>query len=486
MKRNQPKTERNALFTVDDCDNLSLGQIWSLYRAHVNPCQVDLLAALGFGRDVIDRAEGMWITTREGRRVLDFTGGTGVLNHGHNHPRILQARRRFQEQNRMEVHKYFFSPYLAALSHDIAALLPDDLDIVYLPNSGAEAIEGALKIAYKAHAGNRSRVLHSDISYHGTLLGAASVSGSKELWFRFPEIPGATPFSYGDIGSVKARIKDSRKADGTSDVYAILIEPMSASTLRTCAPEFLREVRAIADSENIALIFDEVFTGWGKTGKLFHFMHTGVVPDIIVMSKSLGGGKASISAYVARRGLFMKAYGTGSDVTLHTTTYNGFGEEAVTAIEAINIAIEDKYADRAVSIGEQLSAGLTDIKARFPDLVSDVRGTGALQGLRLRSSPEFLSRLASTLPGSIGRERLFLEKAVNAAVLHDLYTREGVLTFIRQNTEVLLMAAPSLIAEESHIELFLRALKGSLSRGFPALVADLVKSKAYSLLAGRL
>ena len=89
----------------------------------------------------------------------------------------------------MEVHKYFFSPYLAALSHDIAALLPDDLDIVYLPNSGAEAIEGALKIAYKAHAGNRSRVLHSDISYHGTLLGAASVSGSKELWFRFPEIP---------------------------------------------------------------------------------------------------------------------------------------------------------------------------------------------------------------------------------------------------------------------------------------------------------
>jgi hypothetical protein len=81
---------------------------------------------------------------------------------------------------------------------------------------------------------------------------------------------------------------------------------------------------------------------------------------------------------------------------------------------------------------------------------------------------------------------LFLEKAVNAAVLHDLYTREGVLTFIRQNTEVLLMAAPSLIAEESHIELFLRALKGSLSRGIPALVADLVKSKAYSLFAGRL
>ena len=390
MKQDQARTDRNALFTVDDCDNLSLGQIWSLYRAHVNPCQVDLLAALGFGRDVIDRAEGMWITTREGRRVLDFTGGTGVLNHGHNHPRILRARRRFQEQNRMEVHKYFFSPYLAALSHNIAALLPDDLDIVYLPNSGAEAIEGALKIAYKAHAGNRSRVLHSDISYHGTLLGAASVSGSKELWFRFPEIPGATRFSYGDIGSVKACIEKSRQADGASDIYAILIEPMSASTLRACTPEFLREMRAIADSENIVLIFDEVFTGWGKTGKLFHFMHSGVVPDIIVMSKSLGGGKASISAYAVRRGLFMKAYGTGADVTLHTTTYNGFGEEAITAIEAINIAIEDKYADRAVSIGEQLSAGLTDIKARFPDLVAECPRNRRLAG----SPPAVKSRVS--------------------------------------------------------------------------------------------
>ncbi len=149
---------RNPLITVDDCERLSTSQVHELYRAHVNKSQVSLMTSFGFGRELVDHAEGSWIHTRDGRRILDFTGGVGVLNHGHNHPRILAARRRFQEQRRMEVHKTYFSPYIAALGHNLARLLPGDLNLSFFPNSGAEAVEGAVKLAYSttAAAGSRS------------------------------------------------------------------------------------------------------------------------------------------------------------------------------------------------------------------------------------------------------------------------------------------------------------------------------------------
>lgn len=145
------------LITLDECEALGIDRVHELYRDHVSRSQVSLIGSFGFGRDLVDHAEGAWIHLRDGRRILDFTGGVGVLNHGHNHPRILAVRERFQRERRMEVHKNFFSPYVAALSHNLATLLPGDLNISYFPNSGGEAVEGAVKLAYKYHAGHRGR-----------------------------------------------------------------------------------------------------------------------------------------------------------------------------------------------------------------------------------------------------------------------------------------------------------------------------------------
>src|SRR5580698_4873825 len=129
------------LLSIEDCESLSLDQVQDLYRRHINPAQVDLIASFGFGRTLAQKAEGVWIYTQDGRKILDFTGGIGVLNHGHNHPRILAARARFEQAKKMDVHKSFFSPYLAALSKNLADLMPGDLDYCYFPNSGAEAVE---------------------------------------------------------------------------------------------------------------------------------------------------------------------------------------------------------------------------------------------------------------------------------------------------------------------------------------------------------
>ena len=244
----------------------------------------------------------------------------------------------------MEVHKNYFSPYVAALSHNIASLLPGDLDISYLSNSGSDANEGALKLAYKYHNGEREYVLSSNISFHGKKIIASNVTGSEETsYFRFQQNVKSLHFDYNNISSVKKIVQETKK-NNKSNIYAIIIEPFSASSLLSCSKEFLFELRKICNEENIVLIFDEVYTGWTKTGELFYFMnYEGLIPDIVTSGKSLGGGKASISAYTCKDKFFNKAYGNLRDATLHSSTFNGLDEETITAIEAVNILIDENY-----------------------------------------------------------------------------------------------------------------------------------------------
>jgi len=475
----------NDLLTIDAAQALDARQIQQLYRQYVNPGQVDMLTSFGFGRELVTKAEGCRLETDNGRTILDFTGGMGVLNHGHNHPRILSARRRFQQQLRMEVNKNYFSPHLAALSHNIASLLPGDLSICYFPNSGAEAVEGAIKMAFKYHQGIRQQILHADISYHGKLLGAASISGSEESHFRFPRIPGTHAFEYGNLESVQDLINQLRQEDGQSDIYALIIEPMSASTLLCCNRDYLLSLRKLCDTEGIVLIFDEVFSGWCKSGEMFYFMEHEVTPDLLVASKSLGGGKASISTFVAREPIFSGAYGNLSDALLHSTTYNGFGEECATALEAVNILVEDNYSQRSRQIGGLLSAGLLDLQKKHPGHISEVRGQGALQGLLLETHLGLIGTLPDLIPIGLLKEKNFVAKLIAAAVISHLYSRHNILTYHEENRDILLMAAPSLVIEPTEIEQFISALDATLNEGLASLCARFVSSKLFSSFVER-
>nr|MDT0657617.1 aminotransferase class III-fold pyridoxal phosphate-dependent enzyme [Micromonospora sp. DSM 115978] len=441
------------------------------------------MTSFGFGRELVDHAEGAYIHTRDGRRILDFTGGVGVLNHGHNHPRILAARRRFAERQRMEVHKTYFSPYVAALSHNLAAVLPGDLDMSFLPNSGAEAVEGAVKLAYKYHGGRRNTILRSDISFHGKLLGSGSLTGSTQNHFAFPGIPGVVSFPYDDLAAVQAAVDASRDSRGRCDVYAILIEPLSASTLRWCSEEFLRGVRELCTREDIVLVFDEIYTGWGKTGSMFYFMrYPGLLPDVVTTSKSFGGGKSSISAYVARRPVFHKAYENLNDALLQSTstTYYGFGEEAATAIEAINVAVEEDFPARARDIERILAPGLARIAKEHSEIVTDARGAGALWGLFL-SGHRALDIVAKLAPAGLARDPQFGSKLVCCAVVNALYHDHDIYTYYTLNGRNPLVVGPPLVVEPTDVERFLDRLDRTLALGLPRLVARFLRDKVSSL-----
>ncbi|MFF8954219.1 aspartate aminotransferase family protein [Streptomyces sp. NPDC014894] len=464
------------MYTLDDAEHLDIGEVHDLYRRHVNKSQVSLMTSFGFGRELVAHAEGPYLTLSDGRRVLDLTGGVGVLNHGHNHPRILAARERFAREKRMEVHKTYFSPYLAALSANLAEILPGDLSMSFLPNSGAEAVEGAVKLAFKYHKGGRGTVLRADCAFHGKLLGSGGLTGQNA--FAFPTIPGIDTFRYGDLGSVRDAV-----AAHPGDVYAILIEPFSASTVQQCSEEFLRGLRELCTRHDIVLIFDEIYSGWGKTGSLFHFMrYEGLVPDILTTSKSFGGGKSSISAYIAREPVLRRAYDNLGDALLQSTstTYYGFGEECATALEAVNIAVEDDYPARARALGAVLEPGLARLAKEYPEAVGQVTGAGALWGVFVDGGPKILDLVAKLAPGGLARDPAFKTKLVTCAVINALYEDHDIYAYYTLNGRNPLVIGPSLVTPPAEAERAVDALGEVLGRGLNRLVTRFIKQKVRS------
>ena len=481
------------MILLDDISKISMKEILNLYRKYVGAGYTKILSSLSFGRDIFVKAEGMYIYTNTNKKILDFTGGSGVLNHGHNHPDILKARIDFQNRKNMEVHKIVFSPYTAVLSHNIAELLPADLNKCFFPNSGAESVEGALKLAYRYHKGKRDYVMHSDIAFHGKLIASGSLGTSYPDNEGFQKIPYTQSFRYDDIDSVKDRLKVLTKK-GKCNVYAIIIEPFSAGHSTACSEEFLYQLRKICDDNKIVLIFDEIFSGWSKTGYLFYFMkYEELYPDILTMSKSLGGGKSSISCYVTRDRVFNKAYGSVKDSTKHSSTYSGFGEETITAIEAVRIVVEEDYASRAKKIDQHLTPRLEKLKDKYPDSIKEIRGEGTLKCIVITTPFSTVGKLIQSIPfEAMKNQSEMIGKIVGAAIIDELYNSHDILmeaTCRRiplKNGDgfelgVYLMICPSCIADESHIDEFISGLDKTLERGMINLVRRFVENNVKSI-----
>src|SRR5215813_4923881 len=164
------------LLSVDDAKNLAARKVIELFSNHLNPGQLHFMKLLGFHEVIIDRAEGMYYIDRQGRRILDFFGGFGSLAFGHNHPRILAARKAFQDERRHEIAMAFPSQYACALAYNLAAIAPGDLDMVFLGSSGSEAMEAAIKVAERAQGPHRSKIIYAENSFHGKTKGALSIT----------------------------------------------------------------------------------------------------------------------------------------------------------------------------------------------------------------------------------------------------------------------------------------------------------------------
>ena len=255
-------------------------------------CHLAQTSAAPLGLEIV-RAEGSWLYAADGRRYLDLIAGIGVSALGHGHPAVLEA---VFAQARRHLHVMVYGEYVieaqVRLAERLTQFLPPTLDCVYFTNSGAEAIEGALKTARK-HT-HRERFVAFDGAYHGDTMAALALMGNPAFRAPFEPLPGpVSHLPYGDAAALEA-------IDST--VAAVVIEPVQAEGgVRIPAAGFMRALRERCDRMGAILIYDEVLTGMGRTGRLFAMEHMGVEPDLICVAKSIASGLPLSGRAPARR-----------------------------------------------------------------------------------------------------------------------------------------------------------------------------------------
>lgn len=318
-----------------------------------------------------ERGEGVWLITEDGDRYLDFAAGIAVNSLGHSHPHLLKA---LNEQAAKLWH--ISNIYEIAGQDNLAKRLTENTfaDKVFFTNSGAEALECAIKTARRYHYVNghpeRFRIITFEGAFHGRTLATIAAGGQEKYLEGFgPKVEGFDQVPFGDEEALKAAITD--------ETAAILLEPIQGEGgLRPFTDEMLRNIRQLCDEKGLLLILDEVQSGVGRTGKLFAHEWAGIRPDIMAVAKGIGGGfpmGACLATAEAAKGM---TAGT------HGTTYGGNPLAMAVGNAVLDVVLEEGFLDNINRVSLILKQGFASLTDRYPDVISETRGKGLLIGLR--------------------------------------------------------------------------------------------------------
>lgn len=411
---------------------------------------------------IITEADGVWYKDINGNRILDGLSGIYVVNLGHNNPRIKEAIRK-------QIEAITFAPPLHSitlpaikLAKLISEITPEELNTVKLLSGGSEATEAAMKLARQYHyqTGNptKYKVISLYKGFHGTTMGSLSATGLKERKKFFePSLPGfihvfppycyRCPYhkKYPDCGIRCATIiGDVIEMEGPETVSSLIVEPIgNTGGIITPPPEYLPLLREICDQYNVFLIFDEIITGFGRTGNMFAAQTFGVTPDILCMGKGMGSGYTPLAAIAFQNKSAEAFWGEKGREFCEGHTYGANALSSAVGIACISEIQERKLCERAQRLGGYLRNKLEELK-EF-GVIGDIRGKGLLIGV------EFVKNPKTNEP--FGKEIEFGIKVGKIAL------KKGLL--IRYATDWVAFAPPLIISEQE-IDQMVKVFKDSL------------------------
>lgn len=358
----------------------------------------------------ISHAEGPFIHTTDGKTFVDFISGIAVSSLGHRHPKIVEAiKAQVDKYLHVMVYGEFVQQPQVEFAELLTGLLPEHLNQVYFVNSGTEAIEGALKLA-KKHT-SRSRFVSFHNSYHGDTQGSLSVTGRDV--YRNPYLPLLPDVEFIDFND------DGGLATINEDTAAVILEPIQGEGgIIPAKKEWLKKVREKCDKAGALLVFDEIQSGFGRTGKMFAFEHYGVAPDILCLAKAMAGGMP-MGAFVASREIF-QAFKYNPPLN-HVTTFGGHPVSAAAALANLRELLFGNYLQRAAEIEQKIKRQLKG------EGIVEVRGMGAMLGLQLAN-------------------RTLTQKVVEHCFEH------GILLGWTLHSDTLIRLAPPLIIEDDLLD----------------------------------
>lgn len=365
-------------------------------------------------RPLVDRAEGIYLFDRSGRRVIDGSSGAMVVNIGHSNPNVLAAMKRQMDRVTFAYRLHFENEPAEELARRAVGYMPDGLDKVFFVSGGSEAVESCIKLArqYAVAIGRpeRWKVISRFPSYHGSTLGALAVTGYAALADPFtplmrvmPKIPAPTAYLDRDNYSMQERglryadkLEEAILAEGPESVLAFIMEPIGgASTGALVAPDsYYPRIREICDRYGVLLIHDEVMSGAGRTGRFLGGDHWNCRPDLVALSKGFGAGYAPLGAMIAHSRLVQPVLDAGG--FQHGYTYAGNPLACAAGLAVLDEIERLDLVANAAAMGEVLMAELIGLSKRFP-FIGDVRGKGLLLAAEFVADRETMAPLPKAL-----------------------------------------------------------------------------------------
>ena len=375
---------------------------------------------------VISKAEGVWVWDPEDRKYMDCLSSYSAVNQGHRHPKIIKALN--DQANRVTLtsrafHNDMLGPYLKRLTEYT------QMDVALPMNTGAEAVETAIKIARKwgydkkGVADNQAEIITCEENFHGrttTIVGFSTDPIARDGFG--PATPGFKIIPYNDTDALEAAI--------TENTVGFLVEPIQGEAgVKVPDPGYLKKVKEICEKHNVLLMLDEVQTGFCRTGKTFAWMHENTKPDILMVGKALGGGVYPVSAALASKDI-MSVIGPGE----HGSTFGGNPVACAVATAALDVLVDENLDEKSEVLGERFRKGLRELGS---DKITEIRGMGLLNAIDIDTGA--------------GKARVYTEKLKDLGVLAK-ETHESTIRF-----------APPLIIDEDQIDWLVETIGKALA-----------------------
>jgi ornithine--oxo-acid transaminase len=447
------------------------GEEMALNDRYLNPQLGRILRTLGFDR-VWTGAEGAHLIDSEGRRYLDLFGGYGVFAIGRNHPAAIAAVREVMEAHTANLPQLGVTLLSGVLAEQLLARAPGSVGAMVPANSGAEAVEAAIKIARAATG--RSRVLFAEHAFHGLTLGALSLNGNSEFREGFgPLLPDCEAVPFGDLDALERALGGANVAASAGtmaggvagagvptggevasggEVAAFVVEPVQGKGVNLPPPAYLQGAQRLCRAAGALFVCDEVQTGLGRTGRFLALEHWGLEPDMVCVAKALSGGLVPIGALLVSRAAFDRVFDGMERAVRHGSTFGGNDLAAAAGLATLKVLEEEGLVGRAQRMGTLLLELTRPLIDRYA-VVRDVRGLGLMWAIEL-GPPE--GRLGRSLWGGLERAQpgLFAQ-LLTVPLFHD----HRILCQVAGHRMNVIKALPALVIEEAEVRRFAAALE---------------------------
>lgn len=448
------------------------GRNYELQAAHINPANVRTLKTIGFDRCYV-RAEGPYLWDTEGTKYLDLLSGYGVFGLGRNHPEVRRVLAEFLDLNYPSLVKMEAPLLSGLLAEELKKRMPNQLDMVFFTNSGAEGMETALK--YARCATGKPAILHCAKAFHGLSYGSLSINGDESFREGFaPFLPDCRKIPFNDLAALEQELQKK-------DVAAFVVEPVQGKGVNLPAPGYLREAAALCRKYGALFVDDEVQSGMGRTGRFLAIEHDGDVdPDIVVLAKTLSGGFVPVGAVLCKKWIHDKVFSSMQRSVVHSSTFSQGSFAMVAGLAALDVLDREALIPQAECMGNLIGEGVRAMIPRF-EFLKEVRWRGLMIGIEFGSPRSLTLKAAWTLMHTMDKS-LFPQAAIIP-----LLNKHHIITQVAGHHVDVVKLLPPLVISEADVRWFLTSFEDVMVQmhKFPGPAWDVVSDIGKMVLTNR-